>query len=85
MGNGTSFQSFPVHLHHLLSVTSDDLGWYIHPKAYPKFKTRYNISVATEVFSKWLVQFKNPGTDVILLGHSIRGILGAEVVLLRHE
>ena len=32
---------------------------------YPKFKTRYNISVATELFSKWLVQFEYPGTDVI--------------------
>jgi len=85
MGNETSFQSFPAHLHNLLSVTLDDLGWYVHTKVYPKFKTRHNISVATEGFSKWLVQFENPGTDVILLGHSMGGILAAEVVLLRNE
>jgi len=52
---------------------------------YPKFKTRYNISVAAGLFSKWFVQFEYPGTDVISLGHSIRGILGAEVVLVRNE
>jgi len=52
---------------------------------YPKFKTRYNISVATEVFSKWFAQFENPGTGVVSLGRSVGGILGAEVVLLRNE
>jgi len=85
MGNETSFQSFPAHLHNLLSITLEDLGWYVHTKVYPKFKTRYNISVATEGFSKWLAQFENPDTDVILLGHSMGGILAAEVVLLRNE
>jgi len=84
MGNETRFQSFPAHLHNLLSVTLDDLGWYIHTKVYPKFKTGH-ISVATAGFSKWLVQSENPGTDVISLGHSIGGILAAEVVLLRNE
>ena len=81
MGNETSFQSFPADRHSLLSVTLDDLGWYVHTKVYPKFKTRYNISVATEVFSKWLVQFENPGTDVILLSDSMVGILAVGVVL----
>ncbi|RPA92383.1 hypothetical protein L873DRAFT_1794290 [Choiromyces venosus 120613-1] len=85
MGNETSFQSFPAHLHNLLSVTLEDLGWGVHTKVYPKFKTRNNISVATEGFSRWLAQFENPGTDVILLGHSMGGILAAEVVLLRDE
>ncbi|PWW74894.1 hypothetical protein C7212DRAFT_203389, partial [Tuber magnatum] len=85
MGNETSFQSFPAHLHNLLSVTLEDLGWGVHTKVYPKFKTRHNISVATDGFSKWLAQFENPGTDVVLLGHSMGGILAAEVVLLRNE
>ncbi|CAZ86613.1 unnamed protein product [Tuber melanosporum] len=85
MGNETSFQSFPAHLHNLLSVTLEDLGWGVHTKVYPKFKTRNNISLATEGFSRWLAQFENPGTDVILLGHSMGGILAAEVVLLRDE
>ncbi|CUS11122.1 unnamed protein product, partial [Tuber aestivum] len=85
MGNETSFQSFPAHLHNLLSVTLEDLGWGVHTKVYPKFETRHNISVATEAFSKWVAQFENQGTDVILLGHSMGGILAAEVVLLRDE
>lgn len=85
MGNETSFQSFPAHLHNLLSITLEDLGWGVHTKVYPKFKTRNNISVATEGFSKWLAQFENPNTDVILLGHSMGGILAAEAVLLRDE
>ena len=85
MDNETSFQSFPAHQHNLLSVTLDGLGWYIHPKVYPKLKTRYNISAAMEVFSKWFVQFESRGTDIILLVHSLREILGAEVLLLRNE
>lgn len=53
MGNETSFQSFPAHLHNLLSVTLDPLGYLVHTKVYPKFKTRHNILVAAENFSQW--------------------------------
>lgn len=53
MGNETSFQSFPAHLHNLLCVTMDPLGYLVHTKVYPKFKTRHNILVATENFSQW--------------------------------
>ena len=70
MGNETSFQSFPPHLHNLLSTTLEYLGWSVHTKVYPKFKTRHGISIATERFSKWLAQFDNANTDVILLRHS---------------
>ena len=54
MGNKWSIQSFPAYLRDLLSVTLEDLGWGVHTEVYPRFKTRKNISVATEGFSKWL-------------------------------
>ncbi|KAL7272263.1 hypothetical protein RUND412_004939 [Rhizina undulata] len=88
MGDETSFQSFPVHVHNLLTVTlgsedeNDTEGYLVHTKVYPKFKTRHNISVATEKFSVWLSDFESPNMDIILLGHSMGGILAAEVVLL---
>ncbi|PWW80013.1 hypothetical protein C7212DRAFT_361486 [Tuber magnatum] len=69
MGNETSFQRLPDHLHNLLS---------------PKFKTGGSISVAKEGLPNSPSQFGNPGTDAILLTHSIGGILAAEVVLLRN-
>ncbi|KAI5796874.1 hypothetical protein FPQ18DRAFT_232423, partial [Pyronema domesticum] len=85
-GNETSFQSFPAHLHNLLTVTlgseEDPTSYLIHTKVYPKFKTRHAITVATLEFSQWLSQFENEMTDIILLGHSMGGILAAEVVLL---
>jgi len=62
MGNETSFQSFPAHLHNLLTVTLGDGGneedaYLVHTKVYPKFETRHAIGVATLEFSKWCVLF----------------------------
>ena len=74
MGNETSFQSFPAHLHNLLSITLEDLDWGVNTKGYSKFKTRHKISVATEGFSGWLAQFENLNTDVILLRYSMGGV-----------
>lgn len=104
MGDETSFQSFPAHLHNLLSVVVPQ-GYLVHTKVYPKFKTRHNILVATEDFSQWcallsfllnlsanadfdshrLSQFENDTTDVILLGHSMGGLLSADVALLQER
>ncbi|KAI5853783.1 hypothetical protein BZA05DRAFT_336000 [Tricharina praecox] len=84
MGNETSFQSFPAHLHNLLTVTLGDGedAYLVHTKVYPKFKTRHAIKVATLEFSKWLSEFESETTDIVLLGHSMGGILGAELTLL---
>ncbi|KAF8241670.1 hypothetical protein K440DRAFT_665205 [Wilcoxina mikolae CBS 423.85] len=86
MGNETSFQSFPAHLHNLLTVTlgsdDDSAGYLVHTKVYPKFKTRHQINVATLEFSQWLSRFESETTDIVLIGHSMGGILAAEVVLL---
>ncbi|KAI5776290.1 hypothetical protein EDC01DRAFT_715140 [Geopyxis carbonaria] len=80
MGNETSFQSFPAHLHNLLTVTLPQCR--VHTKVYPKFKTRHAINVATAEFSAWLTRFEGPDTDVVLLGHSMGGLLATEVILL---
>lgn len=53
MGNETSFQAFPVHLHNLLCVIVAPLGYLVHTKVYPKFKTRHHILAAAETFSRW--------------------------------
>ena len=56
MGNEMSFQSFPAHLHNLLTVLlGGDDGYLVHTKVYPKFQTRHQINVATLEFSKWCV------------------------------
>jgi hypothetical protein len=56
MGNETSFQSFPAHLHNILTVTlgnDDSRDYLVHTKVYPKFKTRHAIKVVTGEFSAW--------------------------------
>lgn len=50
---------------------------------YPKFKTRDKISIAVDNFSGWLSQFTSETTDIILLGHSMGGLLAADAVLLQ--
>lgn len=80
MGNDSSFQSFPAHVHHFLK---DALAptHVIHSKIYPRYKTYKAIDVARDNFSKWLEPHESPTTDVVLLGHSMGGLLAAEVVL----
>lgn len=81
MGNNSSFRSFPAHVHNLLkellSATHS-----VHTKIYPRYKTYKAIDVATENFSTWLAPHESPSTDVVLVGHSMGGLLAAEIVLL---
>lgn len=81
MGTETSFHSFPAHVHGLLSNTLAE-SHIVHTKIYPQYASRRNISVARDDFSNWLYPHESETTDVILAGHSLGGILGAEVVLL---
>lgn len=80
MGDETSFKSFPAHIHNILSITLAE-SHVVHSKIYPRYKSRKNISVARDNFSQWLQPHESPDTDVILVGHSLGGILAAEVVL----
>lgn len=52
MGNETSFQSFPAHVHNLLSITLSETH-VVHTKIYPRYKSRKAIDFARDDFSKW--------------------------------
>lgn len=81
MGNETSFRSFPAHLHNLLSVLLAETH-VIHTKIYPRYRSKGHITNARDDFSKWLEPHESSTTDVVLLGHSMGGLLSAEVVLM---
>ncbi|KHO01508.1 uncharacterized protein MAM_00509 [Metarhizium album ARSEF 1941] len=80
-GNDQSFQSFPAHLHALLKELLVDTH-VIHSKIYPRYKTYKAIEVARDNFSAWLEPHEHDGTDVVLVGHSMGGLLAGEVVLM---
>jgi len=54
MGNETSFQSFPAHVHNLLTITLSETH-VVHTKIYPRYKSRKAIDFARDDFSTWLV------------------------------
>ena len=54
----------------------------VYTKIYPRYKSRKNISFARDDLSKWLRPHESSRTDVILVGHSLGGILAAEVALI---
>lgn len=82
MGNETSFQSFPAHIHNIVTVKLGK-SHAVHTKIYPKYKSRRHIEFARDGFSDWLRPHESADTDVILLGHSMGGILSTEVALLK--
>ena len=84
MGNETSFQSFPAHVHNLVTVRLEG-SHVVHTKVYPKYKSRKAIEFARDAFSEWLSPHEGPNTDVVLLGHSMGGLLSAEVALLQRH
>ncbi|ORY71719.1 uncharacterized protein BCR38DRAFT_404772 [Pseudomassariella vexata] len=65
MGNDTSFQSFPAHVHKYLKTALAETH-AIHSKVYPKYKTYKAIEVARDNFSRWLEPHESPTTDVVL-------------------
>jgi len=81
MGNDTSFQSFPLHVHRYLKEALAETH-VIHSKIYPRYKTYKAIEVARDNFSNWLQPHESPSTDVVLVGHSMGGVLAADVVLM---
>jgi hypothetical protein len=52
MGNETSFQSFPAHVHNLLSIAVAETH-VVHTKLYPRYKSRRAIEFARDDFSIW--------------------------------
>ncbi|KAL8947393.1 MAG: hypothetical protein Q9222_006325 [Ikaeria aurantiellina] len=84
MGDEASFQSFPTHIHESISAKLSTTHM-VRSIVYPKYKTRKKINVARDEFSVWLQQQESGRTDIILLGHSMGGLLAAEVALLPPE
>ncbi|KAL7948952.1 hypothetical protein V8C42DRAFT_312763 [Trichoderma barbatum] len=80
-GNDQSFRSFPAHVHNFLREALSETH-VVHSKVYPRYKTYKSIDVARDNFSAWLEPHESPTTDVILIGHSMGGILAAEMVLM---
>ena len=52
MGNETSFQSFPAHVHNVVTVALAETH-VIHTKIYPKYKSRRAVEYARDDFSEW--------------------------------
>jgi pimeloyl-ACP methyl ester carboxylesterase len=82
LGDETSFQSFPAHVHNIVSETLIS-SHIVHTKIYPRYKSRGQLEVIAENFSTWLAPHESPERDVILIGHSMGGLLDAEVVLMK--
>ncbi|PTB68010.1 hypothetical protein BBK36DRAFT_1194615 [Trichoderma citrinoviride] len=80
-GNDQSFHSFPAHVHNYLRDALSETH-VVHTKLYPRYKTYKAIEVARDNFSAWLEPHESPKTDVILIGHSMGGLLAAEMVLI---
>ncbi|KAI1776204.1 hypothetical protein F4818DRAFT_374270 [Hypoxylon cercidicola] len=80
MGNDASFQSFPAHVHKYLKFALSETH-VVHTKVYPKYKTYKAVDVARDNFSQWLAPHESPTTDVILVGHSMGGLLAADIAL----
>lgn len=81
MGSNDSFRSFPAHVHYYLKSALAE-SHVIHSKIYPRYKTYKAIEVARDNFSTWLEPHESDKTDVILIGHSMGGLLAAEVALM---
>jgi len=81
MGNETSFRSFPAHVHKLLAALLAQTH-IVHTKIYPRYRSRRNIIFARDDFSRWLEPHEDAKTDVVLLGHSMGGLVCAEVALM---
>lgn len=83
-GNDQSFRSFPAHVHNFLREALSETH-AVHSKIYPRYKTYKAIDVARDNFSAWLEPHESPTTDVILIGHSMGGLLAAEMVLMPNQ
>ncbi|KAJ0165831.1 hypothetical protein CTA2_9801 [Colletotrichum tanaceti] len=80
-GNESSFRSFPAHVHNYLKDALAETH-VVHSKIYPRYKTYKAIDVARDNFSQWLEPHESDSTDVILVGHSMGGLLAAEVAMM---
>ena len=54
MGTELSFQSFPAHVHNLMTALAAETH-VVHTKIYPTYRSKKNISFARDDFSRWYI------------------------------
>ncbi|GAB1739772.1 hypothetical protein NU219Hw_g4709t1 [Hortaea werneckii] len=84
IGSEDSFHSFPSQVHMQLKIQLARTH-VVHSKIYPRYKTYKAFHLARDNLSQWLSAHEGPDTDVILVGHSMGGLLASEVVLMRKK
>ncbi|CAI7599828.1 unnamed protein product [Penicillium glandicola] len=84
MGSEASFHDLPLHVHDLLTGSLTE-SHVVYTRMYPRYKSQGEIQTAVDQFSAWLSPHEADDLDVILLGHSLGGILAADVVRLQQD
>jgi len=77
-GEGT-FEEFPSRIETNLSNVLPSFS--IKCIVYPRYETRGNLQDAVYSFTKWLCQAANKARAIVLCGHSMGGLLGADVTI----
>ncbi|KAJ5635930.1 uncharacterized protein N7484_009243 [Penicillium longicatenatum] len=83
-GSETTFSELPVHVHSALAALLSE-SHVVYTRIYPRFKTRGEYQLAVKRFSSWLEPHESHDLDVILLGHSMGGIIASDVALLNKD
>ncbi|KAJ5546538.1 hypothetical protein N7494_004123 [Penicillium frequentans] len=83
-GSESTFSDMPVHVHSALAALLSE-SHVVYTRIYPRFKTRGEYQLAVKRFSGWLEPHESHDLDVILLGHSMGGIIAADVALLQKD
>ncbi|KAJ5158079.1 uncharacterized protein N7500_007730 [Penicillium coprophilum] len=84
MGSEASFHDLPLHVHDLLTGSLAE-SHVVYTRMYPRYKSQGEIRTAVDQFSTWLSPHEADDLDVILLGHSLGGILAADVARLQQD
>ncbi|CAP79056.1 Pc06g00630 [Penicillium rubens Wisconsin 54-1255] len=84
MGSEASFLDLPLHVHDLLTVSLAE-SHVVYTRMYPRYKSQGEMQIAVDQFSAWLSPHEADDLDVILLGHSLGGILAADVARLQQD
>ncbi|KAJ5488392.1 hypothetical protein N7453_011846 [Penicillium expansum] len=82
MGSEASFHDLPLHVHDLLTDLLAE-SHVVYTRMYPRYKSQGEIQTAVDQFSAWLSPHEADDLDVILLGHSLGGIIAADVARLQ--